>query len=214
MATRVRTEPVETPSIASLAPEFHARVLGSRLTRPAPAQRVNYCGLLLDPRRVLPGACRRSSPIRGGITVRSADGLTPQRHSPESVERVSRLTALHSHSGRRSSAPPRGRGHHGSADRDLAPKARQARTPFLARSSRATPLAVGPGTAVPVRSGLSSPLDIRGDPNLVRRASPRQDPRCTASLLRLGGRGTTSRSRRSSPTSSRPLPVSRSSSEP
>ena len=100
MATRIRTEPVETLLNRELSHlEFHARVLELATDETLPLlERVNYCGIFssnLDEFFQVRVAGLLGQ-AEAGLAVRSADGLTPQQALARIRERVLELTALQS----------------------------------------------------------------------------------------------------------------------
>ena len=100
MATRVRTEPVENLLNRELSHlEFHARVLELAADETLPLlERVKFCSIFssnLDEFFQVRVAGLLGQ-AESGITMRSADGLTPQQALARIRERVLELSALQS----------------------------------------------------------------------------------------------------------------------
>ena len=98
MATRVRTEPMETLLNRELSHlEFHARVLELATDESLPLlERVKFCAIFssnLDEFFQVRVAGLLGQ-AEAGVTVRSADGLTPQQALARIRERVLELSAL------------------------------------------------------------------------------------------------------------------------
>ena len=98
MATRTRTEPVETLLNRELSHlEFHARVLELATDETAPLlERVRFCAIFssnLDEFFQVRVAGLLGQ-AEAGITVRSADGLTPQQALARIRERVLELSSI------------------------------------------------------------------------------------------------------------------------
>ena len=183
MATRVRTEPrrdtLLNRELSHL--EFHARVLELATDESLPLlERVKFCcDLLLEPRRVLPGAGRRPPRARPkpGIAMRSADGLTPHQALARIRERVLELSTLQSTlwktgaPARRS--PPKAS--QSVASRTSAEGAREARASLPPRDLPGADAACGrAGPAVPVHlRSLALARDLRRGPRGSARSASR-----------------------------------------
>ena len=198
MATRVRTEPVETLLNRELSHlEFHARVLELATDESLPLlERVNYCWIFssnLD-EFVQVRVAGLLGQAESGLAVRSADGLTPHQALAQIRERVLELTALQSRLWKKELRPAlEAEGIVVGGIEDLEPKElaqlgkRYEREIFPVL----TPLAVGPGQPFPYISGLSLSLAIFaedpdvGEARFARVKIPEGLPR----LFDLGGRG-------------------------
>ena len=198
MATRVRTEPVETLLNRELSHlEFHARVLELATDETLPLlERVKFCAIFssnLDEFFQVRVAGLLGQ-AEAGITVRSADGLTPQQALARIRERVLELSALQSRLWKRELRPALdAEGITVGGIEDLGAKE-------LVKLERRfdreiypvlTPLAVGPGQPFPYISGLSLSLAIfaedpdTGDERFARVKIPEGLPR----FFDLGARG-------------------------
>jgi polyphosphate kinase len=198
MATRTRPEPVETLLNRELSHlEFHARVLELATDETLPLlERVNYCAIFssnLDEFFQVRVAGLLGQ-AEAGVTVRSADGLTPQQALARIRQRVLDLSATQSRLWKRELRPGlAGEGITVGGIEDLGGKE-------LAELERRfhreiypvlTPLAVGPGQPFPYISGLSLSLAIfaehpeTGEERFARVKIPEGLPR----FFELGGRG-------------------------
>ena len=198
MATRVRTEPVETLLNRELSHlEFHARVLELATDESLPLlERVNYCWIFssnLDEFFQVRVAGLLGQ-AESGITVRSADGLTPHQALARIRERVLELSALQSRLWKKELRPAlAAEGITAGGIEDLDPKE-------LAQLERRfhreiypvlTPLAVGPGQPFPYISGLSLSLAIFAeDPDSAEARFARvKIPEGLPRFFELGDRG-------------------------
>lgn len=198
MATRVRTEPVETLLNRELSHlEFHARVLELATDETLPLlERVNYCWIFssnLDEFFQVRVAGLLGQ-AEAGLTVRSADGLTPQQALARIRERVLELTALQSRLWKKELRPAlEAEGIAVGGIEDLEPKALDKLERRFHREifPILTPLAVGPGQPFPYISGLSLSLAIFaedpdvGEARFARVKIPEGLPR----FFEVGGRG-------------------------
>ena len=169
MATRVRTEPVETLLNRELSHlEFHARVLELATDETLPLlERVNFCWIFssnLDEFFQVRVAGLLGQ-AEAGLTVRSADGLTPQQALARIRERVLELSGLQSRLWKKELRPAlEGRGIVVGGIEDLGPKELEKLEKRFHREVYPvlTPLAVGSRTAVPVHLGsLAVARDLR-----------------------------------------------------
>jgi polyphosphate kinase len=198
MATRTRPEPVETLLNRELSHlEFHARVLELATDETLPLlERVNYCAFFSS--NVDEFFQVRVAGLLGqaeaGVTVRSADGLTPQQALARIRQRVLELSATQSRLWKRELRPALAvegitvGGIEDVSEKGLAELERRFHReiyPVL------TPLAVGPGQPFPYISGLSLSLAIfaehpeTGEERFARVKIPEGLPR----FFELGGRG-------------------------
>jgi polyphosphate kinase len=198
MATRTRPEPVETLLNRELSHlEFHARVLELATDETLPLlERVNYCAFFSS--NVDEFFQVRVAGLLGqaeaGVTVRSADGLTPQQALARIRQRVLELSAMQARLWKRELRPALAAegitvgGIEDLSEKELAELERRFHReiyPVL------TPLAVGPGQPFPYISGLSLSLGIfaehpeTGDERFARVKIPEGLPR----FFELGGRG-------------------------
>jgi polyphosphate kinase len=198
MATRTRPEPVETLLNRELSHlEFHARVLELATDESLPLlERVNYCAFFSS--NVDEFFQVRVAGLLGqaeaGVTVRSADGLTPQQALARIRQRVLELSATQSRLWKRELRPALAAegitvgGIEDVSEKELAELERRFHReiyPVL------TPLAVGPGQPFPYISGLSLSLAIfaehpeTGEERFARVKIPEGLPR----FFELGGRG-------------------------
>ena len=198
MATRTRTEPVETLLNRELSHlEFHARVLELATDETLPLlERVKFCAIFssnLDEFFQVRVAGLLGQ-AEAGITVRSADGLTPQQALARIRERVLELSSIQSRLWKRELRPALAAegitvgGIEDLGSKELAKLERRFEReiyPVL------TPLAVGPGQPFPYISGLSLSLAIFaedpdvGEERFARVKIPEGLPR----FFDLGGRG-------------------------
>src|SRR6476620_3060645 len=198
MATRTRTEPVETLLNRELSHlEFHARVLELATDETAPLlERVRFCAIFssnLDEFFQVRVAGLLGQ-AEAGVTVRSADGLTPQQALARIRQRVLELSATQSRLWKRELRPALATegitvgGIEDFGEKELAELERRFHReiyPVL------TPLAVGPGQPFPYISGLSLSLAIfaehpeTGEERFARVKIPEGLPR----FFELGGRG-------------------------
>jgi polyphosphate kinase len=198
MATRTRPEPVETLLNRELSHlEFHARVLELATDETLPLlERVNYCAIFssnLDEFFQVRVAGLLGQ-AEAGVTVRSADGLTPQQALARIRQRVLELSATQSRLWKRELRPALATegitvgGIEDFGEKELAELERRFHReiyPVL------TPLAVGPGQPFPYISGLSLSLAIfaehpeTGEERFARVKIPEGLPR----FFELGGRG-------------------------
>jgi polyphosphate kinase len=198
MATRTRPEPVETLLNRELSHlEFHARVLELATDQTLPLlERVNYCAFFSS--NVDEFFQVRVAGLLGqaeaGVTVRSADGLTPQQALARIRERMLDLSATQARLWKRELRPALAAegitvgGIEDLGTKELAELERRFHReiyPVL------TPLAVGPGQPFPYISGLSLSLAIfaehpeTGEERFARVKIPEGLPR----FFELGGRG-------------------------
>jgi polyphosphate kinase len=198
MATRTRPEPVETLLNRELSHlEFHARVLELATDETLPLlERVNYCAFFSS--NVDEFFQVRVAGLLGqaeaGVTVRSADGLTPQQALARIRQRVLELSATQARLWKRELRPALAAegitvgGIEDLSEKELAELERRFHReiyPVL------TPLAVGPGQPFPYISGLSLSLAIfaehpeTGEERFARVKIPEGLPR----FFELGGRG-------------------------
>ena len=198
MATKIRTEPVESLLNRELSHlEFHARVLELATDETLPLlERVRFCGIFssnLDEFFQV-----RVAGLLGqaetGIPVRSADGLTPQQALARIRERVLELSALQSRLWKRDLRPALAeQGLTVGGIEDLSSKELEKLERRFHREIYPvlTPLAVGPGQPFPYISGLSLSLAIfaqdpeTDDERFARVKIPEGLPR----FFHLGGRG-------------------------
>jgi polyphosphate kinase len=198
MATRTRTEPVGTLLNRELSHlEFHARVLELATDETLPLlERVNYCAIFssnLDEFFQVRVAGLLGQ-AEAGLSVRSADGLTPQQALARIRERVLVLSAMQSRLWKRELRPALAAegitigGIEDLTEKELGELERRFRReiyPVL------TPLAVGPGQPFPYISGLSLSLAIfaespeSGEERFARVKIPEGLPR----FFELGARG-------------------------
>ena len=198
MATRTRTEPVETLLNRELSHlEFHARVLELATDETLPLlERVKFCAIFssnLDEFFQVRVAGLLGQ-AEAGITVRSADGLTPQQALARIRERVLELSSIQSRLWKRELRPALAAegitvgGIEDLGSKELAKLERRFEReiyPVL------TPLAVGPGQPFPYISGLSLSLAIFaedpdvGEERFARVKIPEGLPR----FFDVGGRG-------------------------
>ena len=198
MATRTRTEPVETLLNRELSHlEFHGRVLELATDETLPLlERVKFCGIFssnLDEFFQVRVAGLLGQ-AEAGIPVRSADGLTPQQALARIRERVLELSALQSRLWKRELRPAlAAEGITVGGIEDLGSKDLEKLEKRFYREifPVLTPLAVGPGQPFPYISGLSLSLAIfaedpeTGDERFARVKIPEGLPR----FFHLGGRG-------------------------
>jgi polyphosphate kinase len=198
MATRVRTDHAETLLNRELSHlEFHARVLELATDESLPLlERLTYCWIFssnLDEFFQVRVAGLLGQ-AEAGITVRSADGLTPQQALFRIRERVLELTTLQSRLWRRDLRPAlEAEGISVGGIEDLGAKELEKLERRFHREIYPvlTPLAVGPGQPFPYISGLSLSLAIfaedpdTGDSRFARVKIPEGLPR----FFELGGRG-------------------------
>ncbi len=198
MATRVRTEPMETLLNRELSHlEFHARVLELATDESQPLlERVKFCAIFssnLDEFFQVRVAGLLGQ-AEAGVTMRSADGLTPQQALARIRERVLELSALQSRLWRRDLRPAlAAEGVTVGGIEDLGTKELAQLEKRFHREIYPvlTPLAVGPGQPFPYISGLSLSLAIfaedpeTGEERFARVKIPEGLPR----FFDLGGRG-------------------------
>ncbi len=198
MATPVRTEPVENLLNRELSHlEFHARVLELAADETLPLlERVKFCAIFssnLDEFFQVRVAGLLGQ-AESGITMRSADGLTPQQALARIRERVLELSALQSRLWKRELRPSlatEGITVGGIEDLDAKELAKLEKRFHREIYPVLTPLAVGPGQPFPYISGLSLSLAIFaedpevGEERFARVKIPEGLPRFFA----LGGRG-------------------------
>jgi polyphosphate kinase len=198
MATRVRTEPVETLLNRELSHlEFHARVLELATDETLPLlERVNYCWIFssnLDEFFQVRVAGLLGQ-AESGLMVRSADGLTPQQALARIRERVLELTALQSKLWKKELRPAlEAQGIVVGGIEDLSSKELEKVEKRFHREIYPvlTPLAVGAGQPFPYISGLSLSLAIfaedpeTGEARFARVKIPEGLPR----FFKLGGQG-------------------------
>ena len=167
MATRTRTQPVETLLNRELSHlEFHARVLELATDETLPLlERVKFCAIFssnLDEFFQVRVAGLLGQ-AEAGLSVRSADGLTPQQALARIRERVLELSALQSRLWKRELRPAlAAEGITVGGIEDLGPKELGKLERRFEREIYPvlTPLAVGPGQPFPYISGLSLSLAI------------------------------------------------------
>ncbi len=198
MATHVRTEPVETLLNRELSHlEFHARVLELATDESLPLlERVKFCAIFssnLDEFFQVRVAGLLGQ-AESGLTVRSADGLTPQQALARIRERVLELSTVQSKLWKRELRPAlAAEGIMVGGIENLGPKELEKLGRRFEREIYPvlTPLAVGPGQPFPYISGLSLSLAIfaedpdTGDARFARVKIPEGLPR----FFDLGGRG-------------------------
>jgi polyphosphate kinase len=198
MATRVRPEPAHTLLNRELSHlEFHGRVLELATDEALPLlERVKFCAIFssnLDEFFQVRVAGLLGQ-AESGITVRSADGLTPQQTLARIRERVLELSAVQSRLWKRELRPALAAegitigGIEDLSEKELAQLERRFDReifPVL------TPLAVSPGQPFPYISGLSLSLAIfaedpdNGEERFARVKIPEGLPR----FFELSGRG-------------------------
>ncbi|HYI75046.1 MAG TPA: polyphosphate kinase 1 [Gaiellaceae bacterium] len=197
MATRIRTEPVETLLNRELSHlEFHARVLELATDESLPLlERVNYCWIFssnLDEFFQVRVAGLLGQ-AEAGLVLRSADGLTPQQALARIRERVLELSSIQSKLWKKELRPALD--HQGivvGGIEDLSSKELEKLEKRFHREIYPvlTPLAVGPGQPFPYISGLSLSLAIfaedpdTGEARFARVKIPEGLPR----FFKLGGR--------------------------
>ena len=198
MATRVRTEPMGSLLNRELSHlEFHARVLERATDESLPLlERVKFCAIFssnLDEFFQVRVAGLLGQ-AEAGVTVRSADGLTPQQALARIRERVLELSALQSRLWKRDLRPAlAAEGITVGGIEDLGEKELEQLEKRFHREIYPvlTPLAVGPGQPFPYISGLSLSLAIfaedpeTGEERFARVKIPEGLPR----FFDLGGRG-------------------------
>jgi polyphosphate kinase len=198
MATRVRSQPPETLLNRELSHlEFHARVLELATDESLPLlERVKFCAIFssnLDEFFQVRVAGLLGQ-AEAGITVRSADGLTPQQALARIRERVLELSTVQSRLWKRDLRPAlAAEGITVGGIEDLSGKELDQLEKRFQREVYPvlTPLAVGPGQPFPYISGLSLSLAIfaedpdTGEERFARVKIPEGLPR----FLELGGRG-------------------------
>jgi polyphosphate kinase len=198
MATRTRTQPVETLLNRELSHlEFHARVLELATDETLPLlERVKFCAIFssnLDEFFQVRVAGLLGQ-AEAGITVRSADGLTPQQALARIRERVLELSSIQSRLWKRELRPAlAAEGITLGGIEDLGPKELGKLERRFEREIYPvlTPLAVGPGQPFPYISGLSLSLAIFaedpdvGEERFARVKIPEGLPR----FFDVGGRG-------------------------
>jgi polyphosphate kinase len=198
MVTRVRTDPMGTLLNRELSHlEFHARVLELATDESLPLlERVKFCAIFssnLDEFFQVRVAGLLGQ-AEAGITVRSADGLTPQQTLARIRERVLDLSGLQSRLWKRDLRPALAAesitvgGIEDLGEKEVAQLEKRFHReiyPVL------TPLAVGPGQPFPYISGLSLSLAIfaedpeTGEERFARVKIPEGLPR----FIEVGGRG-------------------------
>ena len=197
MATRIRTEPVETLLNRELSHlEFHARVLELATDESLPLlERVNYCWIFssnLDEFFQVRVAGLLGQ-AEAGLVLRSADGLTPQQALARIRERVLELSAIQSKLWKKELRPALDQqGIVVGGIEDLSSKELEKLEKRFHREIYPvlTPLAVGPGQPFPYISGLSLSLAIfaedpdTGEARFARVKIPEGLPR----FFKLGGR--------------------------
>ncbi len=198
MATRVHTEPVETLLNRELSHlEFHARVLELATDETLPLlERVKFCAIFssnLDEFFQVRVAGLLGQ-AEAGLTVRSADGLTPQQALARIRERVLELSTLQSRLWKRELRPALvAEGITVGGIEDLGSKELSQLEKRFHREIYPvlTPLAVGPGQPFPYISGLSLSLAIFAeDPELGESRFARvKIPEALPRFFDLGGRG-------------------------
>jgi polyphosphate kinase len=167
MATRVKSESAATLLNRELSHlEFHARVLELATDEGLPLlERVKFCGIFssnLDEFFQVRVAGLLGQ-AEAGLTVRSADGLTPQQALARIRERVLELSTLQSRLWKRELRPALAtEGITVGGIEDLGPKELEKLERRFEREIYPvlTPLAVGPGQPFPYISGLSLSLAI------------------------------------------------------
>ena len=180
MATKVRTEPVENLLNRELSHlEFHARVLELATDETLPLlERVKFCAIFssnLDEFFQVRVAGLLGQ-AEAGVTVRSADGLTPQQALARIRERVLELSALQSRLWKRELRPAlAAEGITVGGIEDLGTKGFAQLEKRFQREIYPvlTPLAVGSGPALPLHLGaLALTRYLRGGtPTWARSAS-------------------------------------------
>ena len=198
MATRVRTEHAETLLNRELSHlEFHARVLELATDETLPLlERVNYCWIFssnLDEFFQVRVAGLLGQ-AEAGVTVRSADGLTPHQTLAHIRERVLELSALQSRLWKKELRPAletEGITVGGIEDLDAKELGQLERRFHREIFPVLTPLAVGPGQPFPYISGLSLSLAIFAeDPDTAEARFARvKIPEGLPRFFELGGRG-------------------------
>ena len=198
MATRVRTEPMETLLNRELSHlEFHARVLELATEESLPLlERVKFCAIFssnLDEFFQVRVAGLLGQ-AEAGLTVRSADGLTPQQALARIRERVLELLITQSRLWKRDLRPAlAGEGITVGGIEDLGEKELSQLEKRFQREIYPvlTPLAVGPGQPFPYISGLSLSLAIFAeDPETNEERFARvKIPEGLPRFFELGGRG-------------------------
>jgi polyphosphate kinase len=198
MAIQAHTEPAETLLNRELSHlEFHARVLELATDGSLPLlERVNYCSIFssnLDEFFQVRVAGLLGQ-AESGITVRSADGLTPQQALARIRERVLELSAAQSRLWKKELRPALAeQGIVVGGIEDLGEKelAKLEKRYYREIYPVLTPLAVGPGQPFPYISGLSLSLAIfaedpdSGDARFARVKIPEGLPR----FFQVGDRG-------------------------
>ncbi len=198
MATRVRTGPAETLLNRELSHlEFHARVLELATDESLPLlERVKFCAVFssnLDEFFQVRVAGLLGQ-AESGITMRSADGLTPQQALSRIREHVLELSALQSRLWKRELRPAlaaEGITVGGIEDLDTKELSNLEKRFHREIYPVLTPLAVGPGQPFPYISGLSLSLAIfaedpeSGEERFARVKIPEGLPR----FFELGRRG-------------------------
>ena len=198
MTTRVHTEPAETLLNRELSHlEFHARVLELATDEALPLlERVTFCAIFssnLDEFFQVRVAGLLGQ-AEAGVTVRSADGLTPQQALARIRERVLELSALQSRLWKRELRPALdAEGITVGGIEDLGAKELEKLERRFEREifPVLTPLAVGPGQPFPYISGLSLSLAIFaedpdvGEARFARVKIPEGLPR----FFEISGRG-------------------------
>ena len=198
MATRVRTEPMETLLNRELSHlEFHARVLELATQESLPLlERVKFCAIFssnLDEFFQVRVAGLLGQ-AEAGLTVRSADGLTPQQALARIRERVLELLITQSRLWKRDLRPAlAAEGITVGGIEDLGEKELSQLEKRFQREIYPvlTPLAVGPGQPFPYISGLSLSLAIFAeDPETNEERFARvKIPEGLPRFFELGGRG-------------------------
>ncbi len=198
MVTRARIEPAETLLNRELSHlEFHARVLELATDGSLPLlERVKFCAIFssnLDEFFQVRVAGLLGQ-AEAGVTLRSADGLTPQQALARIRERVLELSALQSRLWKRELRPAlAAEGITVGGIEDLSQKevAQLEKRFYREIYPVLTPLAVGPGQPFPYISGLSLSLAIfaedpdNGESRFARVKIPEGLPR----FFELGSRG-------------------------
>ena len=198
MATRVHTEPVETLLNRELSHlEFHARVLELATDETLPLlERVKFCAIFssnLDEFFQVRVAGLLGQ-AESGLTVRSADGLTPHQALARIRQRVLELSTLQSRLWKRDLRPAlaaEGVTVGGIEDLDAKELSQLEKRFHREIYPVLTPLAVGPGQPFPYISGLSLSLAIFAeDPDLGESRFARvKIPEALPRFFDLGGRG-------------------------
>ena len=198
MATRVRTEPMETLLNRELSHlEFHARVLELATQESLPLlERVKFCAIFssnLDEFFQVRVAGLLGQ-AEAGLTVRSADGLTPQQALARIRERVLELLITQSRLWKRDLRPAlAAEGITVGGIEDLGEKELSQLEKRFQREIYPvlTPLAVGPGQPFPYISGLSLSLAIFAeDPETNEERFARvKIPEGLPRFFEVGGRG-------------------------